>query len=265
MRAGCAAAIEFSRLVRDGAHFQPDSFPVNGIPLDRRYLSTIQERRQMLSVPKNLELREKIVQAAAQLFARRGYAGTSTREISRLADVSESTLFRHFGHKEDLFWSALRLRSSDLKLRGEILQGISERDTIEVALPRIVELLRDRISAKPELLRLIAIAFLELHWKAEAYCKECFAPIFSVLNHYLTAEIECNKARKLDPSIVSVAVVTTVIMHPWISKLTDSEKPPHSGTHANAGRESKEHRRDRWGARLSQKAWLSGAGFRGVV
>ncbi len=41
----------------------------------------------------------KIVHAAAQLFARQGYHGTSTREIARIAEVSENTLFRHFACK----------------------------------------------------------------------------------------------------------------------------------------------------------------------
>jgi len=51
---------------------------------------------------------EKIAQAAAKLFANQGYHGTSTREIARLSEVSENTLFRHFENKEELFWSALR-------------------------------------------------------------------------------------------------------------------------------------------------------------
>ena len=61
---------------------------------------------------------EKIVDAAAQLFARQGYHGTSTREIARLAEVSENTLFRHFDHKEDIFWSALRSHTAALKPGG---------------------------------------------------------------------------------------------------------------------------------------------------
>ena len=60
----------------------------------------------MTNPPKNSGQNDKIVNAAAQLFARQGYHGTSTREIARLADISENTLFRYFEHKEDLFWAA---------------------------------------------------------------------------------------------------------------------------------------------------------------
>ncbi len=46
---------------------------------------------------------ERIRDAAGLLFAERGYAATTTREIARLADVSETLLFRHFGDKASLF------------------------------------------------------------------------------------------------------------------------------------------------------------------
>lgn len=46
--------------------------------------------------------RTRIMQAATQLFAETGYAGTTTRAIAELAGVNELTLFRHFGSKENL-------------------------------------------------------------------------------------------------------------------------------------------------------------------
>jgi AcrR family transcriptional regulator len=45
----------------------------------------------------------RICEAARQLFAERGYHGTTTREIARLADVSETLLFRYYGSKAGLF------------------------------------------------------------------------------------------------------------------------------------------------------------------
>lgn len=41
--------------------------------------------------------------SALHLFAERGYAGTTTQEIARRADVSETLLFRHFGDKAGLY------------------------------------------------------------------------------------------------------------------------------------------------------------------
>ena len=45
---------------------------------------------------------DRILQAAKQLFARRGYENTSTVAIARQAGTSESQLMKHFGSKEGL-------------------------------------------------------------------------------------------------------------------------------------------------------------------
>jgi AcrR family transcriptional regulator len=45
---------------------------------------------------------DKILDAATSVFARRGVAGATTREIARHARVNEVTLFRHFRNKEEL-------------------------------------------------------------------------------------------------------------------------------------------------------------------
>lgn len=45
----------------------------------------------------------RIREAAAALFAEKGYAGATTREIALRASVSETLLFRHFGNKAALF------------------------------------------------------------------------------------------------------------------------------------------------------------------
>lgn len=49
------------------------------------------------------DVEQRIRNAARQLFAQRGYGGATTREIARLADVSETLLFRYYGDKAGLF------------------------------------------------------------------------------------------------------------------------------------------------------------------
>ena len=49
------------------------------------------------------EKRDRIAEAAARLFAERGYGATKTSEIAAAAGVSEGILFHHFGSKRELF------------------------------------------------------------------------------------------------------------------------------------------------------------------
>lgn len=174
---------------------------------------------------KNSERVRKIVHAAAQLFARQGYHGTSTREIARIAEISENTLFRHFEHKEDLFWAALRSRLCGLELRRDLLDGILESAEPQVILPLVLAQLVDTAILKPELLRLIAVAFIELRGKAEAVCSEYLSPALSAVNRYLANNMKNGKLRALDSSLVTSALVATVMVHPELSKLITGVPP----------------------------------------
>lgn len=53
------------------------------------------------------EPRRLILAAARELFSRRGYSDTSTRELAERAEVSETLIFRYFGSKAVLFREAL--------------------------------------------------------------------------------------------------------------------------------------------------------------
>src|SRR5437588_4328947 len=55
------------------------------------------------------ERRNAIVQAAVPLFARMGFAGTTTRELAEAAGISEALLFRHFPSKQLLYREILQL------------------------------------------------------------------------------------------------------------------------------------------------------------
>lgn len=189
----------------------------------------------MPSPAKNSTQKDKIVSAAAQLFARQGYHGTSTREIARLADVSENTIFRHFDRKEDLFWAAVRTRCSAVQLRRDVIEGMTDGNAPEVILPKIVEFFSDILNYSPELLRLIAVALVEMQWKADIFCDECLTPAFSAISKYLALNVQRGRVRNLDPTMVTAALTTMVLMHPWLSRLIDGDKLSYSDNR-DAGR-----------------------------
>src|SRR5215207_10741354 len=49
------------------------------------------------------DTRAGILDAALDLFARQGFAGTSVREIARAAGLSDGGLYRHFPSKQAVF------------------------------------------------------------------------------------------------------------------------------------------------------------------
>jgi AcrR family transcriptional regulator len=51
--------------------------------------------------------REQILDAAAQMFSERGYKATSTREIAEAVGVKQSSLYYHFGNKQEILATLL--------------------------------------------------------------------------------------------------------------------------------------------------------------
>lgn len=49
---------------------------------------------------------DKLLLAAIDLIASKGYKGVTTQEIAAAAGFSEKTLFRHFGSKQNLLEAA---------------------------------------------------------------------------------------------------------------------------------------------------------------
>jgi AcrR family transcriptional regulator len=178
--------------------------------------------------PKGSVRADKILQAAGKLFARQGYFGTSTREIAGLAGVSENTLFRHFGNKENLFWSSLRQYSAGLMFRQDVLKGLKQCDSPEVVLPKLIGMFANMVNYSPELLGLIAVAFVELHPKTEEFCQEQLSPVFSAINRYLDMNIKRGKIRNLDSTLLTSALIMTALTHEGIYNLIDGNKPVYS-------------------------------------
>src|SRR5689334_1157045 len=54
------------------------------------------------------ETRERLLAAAADVFAQRGYDGTRVADIAAAAGVSNGALYAHFGSKAELLAAALR-------------------------------------------------------------------------------------------------------------------------------------------------------------
>jgi len=79
---------------------------------------------------------EKILLAAIDLMAEKGYDGTTTKEIALAAGVNEVTLFRHFGTKEKLLEAAFnRFHYGDemTKLFNESLKGNLHEDLLALS------------------------------------------------------------------------------------------------------------------------------------
>ena len=60
----------------------------------------------MADIPKQkIEKRNQIIEAAARVFALKGYAGAAVADIAIQADIGKGTVYEYFDSKEDLFFA----------------------------------------------------------------------------------------------------------------------------------------------------------------
>jgi AcrR family transcriptional regulator len=84
-------------------------------------------------MPKIKETKDKILDAALELFAEKGFKSTTTKAIAEKAGLNEVTLFRYFGTKEKIFFDVvdreamvrMSIVSTDLEPSGDMVGDLT--------------------------------------------------------------------------------------------------------------------------------------------
>lgn len=99
------------------------------------------------------EASQKILEAAAVLFAERGYAATTTRAIAERAGVNEVTLFRKFKNKRGIL-EALGASWAD-RMAGFAVASLPAPDDTKATLKALADIeVRQAVEAGPVAMRL---------------------------------------------------------------------------------------------------------------
>jgi len=125
--------------------------------------------------------RERIVEAAVEVFTERGFEGTSTREIARRARTNQGLITYHFGTKEELWRAAAN--SIFERLGGQLagrLEALELADPRERAREGIRQYVRFA-AAHPELFRMMVdegrVANERLAWLVDTHIRPRFESI----------------------------------------------------------------------------------------
>src|SRR5579885_2465266 len=102
------------------------------------------------------DTRERLIRAAAHLFAERGYEGTSVKELAQEASVNVSLVSYHFGGKEGLFRSGLeQFGKEGLGMAERILKEPHSAEELQIRLRLFIEEAYRLHLAQPDHCRII--------------------------------------------------------------------------------------------------------------
>jgi len=114
--------------------------------------------------PTDRDTRERVLRAASELFAARGFAGTSISAIREASGVLPSSMYWEFGSKEGILSAVLEEASERwLEQASASARRALERPaaTVEERLGDALDFLADALAERPEFLRLLLLLSLE--------------------------------------------------------------------------------------------------------
>ncbi|MBU9713971.1 TetR/AcrR family transcriptional regulator [Evansella tamaricis] len=94
--------------------------------------------------------REQIVKAAVQLFNKKGYHGTTTREVAQASGFSIGTLYEYIGSKEDILYLVCDAVYDEVmekweQLMDENLQGLERLHQVIYSYFKVVDDLQNEV------------------------------------------------------------------------------------------------------------------------
>lgn len=160
--------------------------------------------------------RERVLVAAAQLFAAHGFRGTPTRRIAQRARVSEVTIFRHFRSKHSLFEAVLQERLPlDAAVWLDEALGGSQDDPS--AFTAVIAELGEVLT--PDVLRLIAFATLEQPDLAERCIRPRLRALQQALGEHIARRVSDGGLRSVHPGASAAALIALACYPEFVASL----------------------------------------------
>lgn len=176
------------------------------------------------------ERREQILQTAVDLFSQRGFKGTTTKEIARLAGVSEAMVFRHFASKDELYGAILHTKGCrdgvnqfPWEKNQELIKAVQAKDDFAV----FYNIALDAMNKHQEdegFMRLLFYSALEEHELAERFFNEFISRVYEYIGGYIAQRQTDGAFRDLNPRIAVRAFLGMLIHHSLNNILWDKNR-----------------------------------------
>ncbi|MBI9075953.1 MAG: TetR/AcrR family transcriptional regulator [Desulfatibacillum sp.] len=145
------------------------------------------------------EVMASILEAASELFAKKGVAGVSVRDIATRAGVNHGLIHRHFGSKE-----ALR-RQTQEKLSADLIAEMGKTNTFEETMTMAWAAMQKHDA----FWRVLARTLLDGKWQGEI---QSVFPFIELAIEMVATEQEQGRIMKnADPKIVVAGIVAMAL------------------------------------------------------
>ncbi len=144
--------------------------------------------------------RRSALDAAQRLFAEKGFAGASMREIAAISGVSQPLIHYHFGSKKGLFRAVKQRLIASIRA---MLPASGDSSSNDVDMPEIIRSMYSMVSNNEDLMRLVAWSHLEGErdpWPGEEDLSRATA------DHIRRRQSDGSMRKDIDPLITTVMI-----------------------------------------------------------
>ena len=153
-------------------------------------------RQQLIEARRN-----QILEAAAQVFAEKGFHRATTKEIASTAGISEGTIYNYFDNKEGLL-IGIMLRLAQLEsLNDELIEAL-QGDAREFFITMFSQR-SNRIQQGQEMLKAILPEVMVNPELREHFYQQFVLRIAMVLEQYIQTRIELGHVQPVDSALAA--------------------------------------------------------------
>jgi len=162
--------------------------------------------------------REQILQGAIEIFAKKGFRGTTTREIAQRLGISEALMFKYFPSKEALYRAIFRKKTEGFENHFLFEEAIRAKDDRQV-FQSIASYLLRKNTEDPTFIRLALYSGLEGHDSFRILLKANVMEKTRILSGYIRRRIKEKTFKKVPPLLAAQAFIGMVMDYAYLQEI----------------------------------------------
>ncbi|OGP84318.1 MAG: hypothetical protein A2Y95_02205 [Deltaproteobacteria bacterium RBG_13_65_10] len=165
--------------------------------------------------------KQKILRCAADIFARKGFAATTTREIGEAVGIHYSSLYHHFRSKEEIYAAVVE------DLCGRLMQGLERvldaSQPPEEKLETLIRAYFDFMAENPQYARIAVNEYASGGRHLAQFVPRFVAPIYDKARKFFDEITGSRRVRPIDTRQLILSCIglveTYFYMIPWYRAL----------------------------------------------
>ncbi len=146
--------------------------------------------------------------------------------MAQAIGVSETTIFKHFASKEELYAAIIEAKTHTEEILGSVTPVASQQDDAGLLRALAREMIA-RVQRDPTLMRLLLFSALEGHSLSELFFRSRVQRIDEFLGRYIADRVAAGAFRPVDPTQAAWNFIGMVTHHILLHELFGQKPPPH--------------------------------------